>query len=85
MPFGQLPCFQHGDLKVAQSNAILRVIGRRAGTAGDTERDFAFSEMLIEESNDLFNLLVKANYSADKAKAYNDLFAAGGPLYVLSF
>jgi hypothetical protein len=80
LPFGQLPSYSCGDVNIAQSNAILRVIGRKAGTAGDSDADFAFSEMLIEEQADIYNLIVKANYSPNKAEAYNELFAAGGSL-----
>lgn len=81
LPFGQLPFYSSGDLKVAQSNAILRVMGRKAGTAGDSESDFAFSEMLIEEQADIYNAMAKANYSPNKVEAYNEFFAEGGYMY----
>ncbi len=32
--------------------------------------EFGKSEMLVEESTDIFNIISKANYSADKAAAY---------------
>lgn len=79
LPFGQLPYIEHGDVKIAQSGAILRYAGSIAGTSGGSGKPFAVSEMLISESEDLFNMMGKANYSADKAQAYNDLFAPNGP------
>ncbi len=66
MPYYEGP--EGSDIKLAQSNAILRFIAEKAGTNGDTPKDRAMSEMLIEESVDLYNSLVKANYSADKAQ-----------------
>lgn len=79
LPFGQLPYIEHGDVKIAQSGAILRYAGGLAGTSGGSGKPFAVSEMLIAEAEDLFNMMGKANYSSDKAAAYTELFAANGP------
>lgn len=79
LPFGQLPYLVDGDVKIAQSNAILRYVARKADLAGNiSDAHYGLSEMLIEEANDLNNLLVKANYAGDKVAAYNELFAEGG-------
>ena len=78
-PFGQLPFLVDGDVKVAQSNAIARYLGRKYGLQGDTDADFALSEILIEEQVDLLNILFKANYSADKAAAFDKAFAEEFP------
>ena len=64
-----------GDIKFAQSAAILRYVAKQAGLAGDNDAEYALSEMLIEEANDLYNLLVKANYSENKSKAYDGMLA----------
>ena len=80
LPFGQLPYLEDGDVKIAQSNAILRYLAKKGGLSGNTEAAFATSEMLIEEANDLFNMMVKAHYAADKATAWADTFAPSGPL-----
>ena len=80
LPFGQLPFMEDGDVKLAQSHAILRYCARKAGLSGDTDAEFALSEMLIEESADLFTMMGKANYAEDKPKAYTDLFAPEGPM-----
>ena len=81
LPFGQVPFMEDGDVKIAQSNAIFRYLARKAGLQGDNDAEFALSEMLIEEANDLFSMLAKAQYPADgnKNAAYDALFAAGGP------
>jgi hypothetical protein len=53
LPFGQLPYLVDGEVKVAQSLAILRYLARKGGLQGDDDKGFAFSEMLIQEvSND---------------------------------
>lgn len=49
LPFGQLPYLVDGDVKLAQSCAILRYLARKGGLQGDNDKAFAFSEMLIEE------------------------------------
>lgn len=73
------PPTPEGDVKIAQSNAIFRYLAKKAGLLGDTDAEFAMSEMLIEEGVDLFGMMGKAHYSEDKAKGFNDLFAADGP------
>lgn len=81
LPFGQLPLLVDGDIRLAQSNAILRYVADKAGLDGrDDPKYYALSEMLIEEAVDIFNLLGEANKAADKAAAYNALFAADGPM-----
>ena len=78
-PFGQLPFLEDGDVKVAQSAAIGRYLGRKFGLQGETDADFAHSEQLIEEAQDIFAAIGKANYGADKAEAFNELFATEVP------
>ena len=116
LPFSQLPFLEHGSVKIAQSNAILRYIAEIANLNGDTPAEYAFSEMLIsvcwciwniilslpyffllsifiiiyvnvrfaylillmQEAEDIFQLIAKANGSSDKAAAYNELFAPNG-------
>jgi len=70
------------DVKLAQSNAILRYVGRLGKLNGDTEAEFAKSEMLIEEANDIFMLGNSCQYSANKTEAWAALFAAEGKLAV---
>jgi glutathione S-transferase len=61
-PFGQLPYLEFGDLRIGQSGAIARFAARQAGLQGDNDADFAVSEQLIEEFQDLFNIVAKAHY-----------------------
>ena len=75
---------QIGDLKVSQSLAIVRVLARLGGIAGDSDADFALSEMLIQEGEDIYLLLGKAMYGAgfpeSRPAAFDALFAAEGPV-----
>jgi len=72
-PFGQVPFLEHGDLKLGQSMAIARYASRKAGLSGDNDRDFAISEQLIEEQNDIYNVLAKAQYTTgDKTEAWKN-------------
>ena len=80
LPFGQLPYLEDGDVKLAQSNAIVRYLAKKGGISGSTDAAFAMSEMLIEESADLFTMTAKNHYAADKASAWSAYFAAGGPM-----
>lgn len=75
-PFGQMPYVVDGDVKVrccmmgkifyalqiAQSNAIARYVARKVNMQGDNDKDFAMSEMLIEEAADIYNIIVKCQY-----------------------
>lgn len=86
-PFGQLPVMDivvdGATVRVAQSFAIMRVLARRGGIAGNSEADFARSEMLIEEAADIYTALAKPMYApgypATRPEAYAAFFAPGGP------
>ena len=79
LSIAQLPFFEGpGGLKIAHSNAILRYLAHKGNLMGATDADRGVNEMLIEEQVDLFNLINKANYSTEKGKAYDELFAADG-------
>ena len=54
------------------------VQARVGGLSGDNEAEFALSEMLIEEANDIFNLISHAHYAPHRNDAYDALFAADG-------
>lgn len=82
LPFGQVPYLVHGDVKLAQSNAILRYVAKLAGLQGSTDIAFALSEQLIEESNDIFQLLSKANHASDKAAGWESFFTNDGPKHL---
>jgi len=47
---------------MAQSMAITRYVANKWGIEGDSLEDFAMSEQLIEESNDILQILMDAKY-----------------------
>ena len=66
MPFGQLPVFYDSDNNlIAQSNAITRYCAKTCGLMPTTPYDIAKVDMLIEQSNDIFNLMAKCKYAGD--------------------
>lgn len=54
--------------------AIARFVARKAGLQGDNDADFAKSEMLLEESVDIANLVGKAYYAADRKAEMDKTF-----------
>jgi len=73
---------EHSGLKVSQSLAIARVLARAGGLSGATDADFALSEMLIQEGEDIYLALAKAHYApgfpASRPAAFDALFAPDG-------
>lgn len=62
---------------MGQSLAIARYISRAGKLQGDTDREFAMSEQLIQEGEDLYMALAKAHYSPDRTAAMDTLFGTG--------
>eukprot|EP00658_Telonema_sp_P-2_P006517 TRINITY_DN12465_c0_g1_i5.p1 TRINITY_DN12465_c0_g1~~TRINITY_DN12465_c0_g1_i5.p1 ORF type:complete len:277 (+),score=78.44 TRINITY_DN12465_c0_g1_i5:108-938(+) len=60
-PFGQLPILQVNGETMAQTVAICNFIGRVAEMEGVNEHEFALSQMLMCEAEDLYNKLQKFN------------------------
>jgi glutathione S-transferase len=58
-PFGQLPILETEGSVIGQSTAICNYIGHVAGTAGKDANEFAMSQMLLAEGEDLYNLMQK--------------------------
>jgi glutathione S-transferase len=82
LPFGQLPYLEDGDVKFAQSGAIIRYVAKKGGLDGDNLADFAKSEMLIEEMQDINTLFVKAMYAPEgRVEGFQKLFAADSSLH----
>jgi len=82
-PFGQLPYLEDGHVKMGQSMAIARYMARKAGLQGDTDSDFAMSEQLIEEQNDLYVVLAKAQYATgDKTEAWKNALEVEVPKHL---
>ncbi len=77
--FGQLPHATVDGVEVSQSMAIARVFARKANLQGDSDADFAVSEMLLEEFSDIFNMMSKANYVEPRKEAMDKAFAESLP------
>jgi len=48
------------------------------GTNGETDAEFAMSEMLIESYSNIYAMFNKANYAQDKAAGWAEVFGEGG-------
>ena len=81
LAFGQLPYLEDGDIKVTQSGAVLRYISRKANLSGETDADYAMSELLIEEMQYITTLYNQAMYGAEgKTAGFDKLFAVDGDM-----
>lgn len=79
LPFGQLPYLVDHDssVTVAQSGAVIRYLANKASLDGrDNSADFAMSEMLIEEMQDILTIYNKCQSPASgtKSEAFEALF-----------
>ena len=63
LDFPNLPFLIDGDLKITQSNAILRFIARRHGLLGQTEEERVRVDILSEQLMDLRNGLARLCYN----------------------
>ena len=68
MPFGQLPVLYHNGITIPQSGTMARYCSSLAGLVPGSDKDSVMSDMLMEHSNDIFNLFSKAKYSGDEEK-----------------
>ena len=71
--FGHTPFAEHGPVRIAQSMAITHYIARLGGIEGETPADYAMSEMLICQGNEIFEFLFDAAHppadATEKQKA----------------
>ena len=70
LPFGQLPYLEHGDICIAQSGAIQRYIAKIGHLEGDSIEDFAKSEQLLAQAEDLWVGMAKTNGNNDAMNEY---------------
>jgi len=82
-PFGQLPILETGGLVIGQAAAICNYIGKVSGTEGKDAAEYAMSQMLLAEGEDLYNMMQKyqpttfvKSKSEDNAKFWADLVPA---------
>lgn len=62
--FPNLPYYIDGDIRITQNHAILRHVARKHKLDGDTEKEKAIVDMIIEEAMDLRQGVVKITYTS---------------------
>ena len=65
LDFPNLPYFVDGDIKITQSNAILRHIARKNDLCGETVADKARVDMMADCAMDLRNGIVRLAYNPE--------------------
>jgi len=74
-PYGQMPVLVDGDLKVAQSNTIIRYLGRKYHLNGSSEADLVAIDGLIDHGEDVRREYLKQIYQNRlEAKALAEFF-----------
>jgi len=63
LDFPNLPYFIDGEVKITQSNAIMRYIARKNGLIGKSEQEMVRVDMMAEQSMDFRNGLVRLSYN----------------------
>ncbi|KAL6044714.1 Glutathione S-transferase Mu 3 [Balamuthia mandrillaris] len=71
LAFPNLPYLIDGEVKLTQSNAILRYIARKHNLLGSNEEETCLVDMLLDEAMDFRNGLVRTVYNPD----YENLWA----------
>merc|ERR1711978_336838 len=64
LDFPNLPYMIDGDIKITQTNAILRYLGRKYQLEGKTEAEKASCDMMLENAMDFRNGFVRLSYSS---------------------
>ena len=62
--FPNLPYYQEGDLKLTQSMAIMRHVGRKFNLVGKTEQECARADMILDQLMDFKGCLTDLVYNA---------------------
>nr|KAG5711305.1 hypothetical protein BaRGS_006002 [Batillaria attramentaria] len=68
LDFPNLPYYIDGDIKITQSNAILRYIARKHGLLGKTEQERVNVDMMLENAMDFRNGVVRMVYNPNYEK-----------------
>eukprot|EP01096_Ripella_sp_DP13-Kostka_P003750 TRINITY_DN155_c0_g1_i1.p1 TRINITY_DN155_c0_g1~~TRINITY_DN155_c0_g1_i1.p1 ORF type:complete len:240 (-),score=105.75 TRINITY_DN155_c0_g1_i1:30-689(-) len=63
LDFPNLPYLIDGDVKLTQSNAILRYLARKFGLEGETEEERVRIDLMAEEAMDFRNAVVRLSYN----------------------
>jgi len=76
---GMLPVLQDGDVCIGQSRAIFAYVCKKFGLGEELSlADFARSEELVDQAQDMHGVLSKAQYGADRTAAMDTVFGEGG-------
>ena len=72
MPFNQLPViYDENDTIIAQSGTITRYCAKIAKLLPDMALSCAKTEMIMDQTNDIYNLMVKCKYAGDDTAQEN--------------
>jgi len=78
LDFPNLPYYIDGDIKITQSNAILRYIARKHNLLGENEKARVDVDMMLDNAMDFRNGVVRMCYNPDYKKMVKEY--ADGPL-----
>lgn len=68
LDFPNLPYIMDGDVRITQSNAIMRYIARKYGLAGKSEKEYILIDLIENQAMDLRNGFVRLCYGSDYQK-----------------
>ncbi|XP_063423322.1 glutathione S-transferase Mu 1-like isoform X1 [Mytilus trossulus] len=74
LPFPDLPYYIDGEVKLTQSNAILRYIARKYDLLGRTTQEVADCEVMFENAVDLRNATTEVTYNPNYEKLKDKYF-----------
>lgn len=74
LPIPNLPYYIDGDIKITQTNAILRYIARKHNLLGATEAERVNVDVMMDQAMDLRNTIVSIVYNKEYEKLKTDYF-----------
>ncbi|XP_062570302.1 glutathione S-transferase Y1-like [Saccostrea cucullata] len=74
LAFPNLPYYIDGDIKITQSNTILRYIGDKHNLLGKSAHEKVDCDMMVENAMDFRNGVVRLCYNRDYEKLKEDYF-----------
>jgi glutathione S-transferase len=74
LDFPNLPYYINGDIKLTESNAILRHLARKYKLYGETEKEQAHVDLLLDVINDVRNAFVNLCYRPDFNDKLRDIY-----------
>lgn len=74
LDFPNLPYYIDGDVKITQSNAIMKYVARKHNLDGESVKDKAVVDMLLDQAMDLRNGIVRLCYNPNFETLKDDYF-----------